>query len=146
MESNCSPTTPFQKCVILSSILRIVLHLRNIKYCNCLHVITPPMTGQSLAANTFTGGELDKVTGLIPNRTQRCWWCEATVLWEAHQLLPWQSETSGGRASSVPRILPPLNIYQGFWCSSSCEWEEIKVLSSKPGLEIPFVRDLKMIG
>lgn len=25
----------------------------------------------------LTNGELDKVTGLIPNRTKGCWWCEA---------------------------------------------------------------------
>lgn len=92
----------------------------------------------------LTDGELDKATGLIPYRAQRWWWCEAIAALGDTSIIPWQSERSGERASSVPRILPPFIIYQGLWCCSWCEWEEIKVLSSNPSLEIPFAWSLKM--
>lgn len=35
--------------------------------------------------------------------------------------------------------------YQGLSCSWRCEWEEIKVLSSNPSLEIPFGWSLKWL-
>lgn len=130
-----------------SYILRIDPHLRNIKYYDCRQVqaMTPSMTSL-WQWMLLSNGELDEVTGLIPSGTQGFGGVKLLLFWETHQLLAWQSEWSGGRVSSVPRILLPFSTYQGLWCSSQCHWEEIKVLSSNPNLEIPFGRNLQLIG
>ena len=138
---------PFKKMFRSAYTLRIISHWRNIKYYNCHQKPTmmPPVPSlwQWLL---LTNGELDEMSGLIPNRTPGVGDEKLLPTWETHQLLSWQSEWSGGRVSSVPSLLPPFIIYQGLWCASQCEWEEIKVLSSNPSLEIPFVRSLQMTG
>ena len=71
-----------------SYILRIDTHLRNIKYYNCHQVqaMTPSMTSLRQPM-LLSNGELDEVTGLIPNGTQGFGDVKLLLFWETHQLL-----------------------------------------------------------